>query len=1119
MRSRRQRIYTVGTLMMASLLAATVGFSAYVTTALYQKSGDIDTVGGEVSLRSYFQKGSGTSEDPFVISRPIHFYNLCRLQNLGVFSQSRYFVLGFDPDHPNDTRGENPETDLTFYKDNTGNELVNDHTLDMNPVYEDFGLSSIASIGNEGSPFYGNFDGQGLAIKNLKMSSTPEDVGVFGYTYPGSSVHDLYLIDPKITDDGYETNAIISPMYSDPESIDVSNLVTWNEGQTIHENGSEPITATAPGRNAIVSFANVNPKVNVTARIPSLASQFPGVTYQWRSSSPLLSIPEDNAGVIENLPFNSYLLDESDDRFIEDYAPFVNSESGATFHIRLTLVASATTEDGLHYSKVLSTYLVVIHHNVDSLGTSSYSYQVIKDKVEDDTNGLTQYAHGANIGLLCGHAEGGFINCFVYGGRISLNNQRAGIAPIAQESEMGLVGELGTSSNASILPIQDFQKDNDTGVLNFSKIYEDIAGGTHTAISGTSYYRYTPGEHKEKFVGDGSTLEFTLNYVPQNINYVTINGVETTAYTPYGALLTFDTAPAVGKEIEVYYSSDSSEKFDEYLLNNQLGGNNKFYATDNDNTVDFIGKKVVEDTATDKRRGLGVFSLNTSPVDSNTNDTYFNRMGEFVIARDNSVNQSQTFNDFYYTTAEFNADMDGDGVPTYEDVYGWHGSYKTRVDNNHTNLAEYHINQPYKFPDNVSPTTWNPYFERYFNYNIHCSLTEDSTTSNYFYNTNSDFLSSYFKYKLIDSTGTAPSPGEPTFGVFVRNVNPETGNEKPITSFDSVLAVTEDENNRFDSFNSQSTEIFTGNGSVREFDLKRIPIGNPTVSINGQSTTAFTYRNGRITFNSSPENNSEIRVSYTQQNPAQTVVFSIKNDVGANITIFASSTSTTGDYVGIYKANRTDLFSTSANSNVTSKPDYAMYLPYYTGPDTANDPCFHYYDYDYESGNTSRSATDVKVAQNRLYAHTFYLPKGEYIVSSPEGTAQLVYLCAQGQNGRGNTGLGKPTGVNSIQDIDFIAKSDDPKTYTRNTSGHVLDTGLINIRCYFAFYSSWDNSATSVPGANDLVISTSLLDTRPQVDITSGSNLTYFLADNSNLNACSFNGSRFNKQFYEYRRP
>lgn len=1119
MKARRCHIITAGSLMMVSFLAVTIGFSAYVTAAIYQKGGDINTIGGEVSLRSYFQKGSGTSEDPFVISRPIHFYNFCRLQNLGVFSQNRYFVLGFDPNHPDDTYGQNPDTNLTFYKNNNSNELVTNHTLDMTSIYNDFGLDSIPSIGNEGAPFYGNFDGQGLAVKNLKMSSMPEDVGVFGYTYPGSSVHDVFFINPTVIDDGYETSATIAPMYSDPDFLDLSNLFVWNNNQSVHENGSEPLTSTSTGSNEVVNFADINPRINATATIPTFNNQYQGVTYEWRSSSPLLSIPDTDSNQISNFPFNSFMLDESDDRFVQDYSPFVHSESGSSFHIRLSLIAKSTTDEGLHYSKVLLTYLAVIRRNINSLGDVTYSYQLVKDHVSDEENGYSQYAHGANIGLLCGHAEGGFMNCYVFGGKISLNNQRSGIAPIAQESEMGLIGELGTSSNTSILPIQDFQADNDTGVLNFSKIYEDVAGGIHNSISGVDFYSYVPGEHIETFTGNGADKEFSLNYIPSAIESISINGVETTAYQRYGSLLTFDVAPSYGKVIEVRYSSDSAEKYDEYLLNNQLDGEYKFYATKNGNTVDFVGKKVIQDTSTDQRRGLGVFSLNTSPVDSSRTDNYFNRMGEFAIARDNTQEKTHTYTDFYYTTAEFNADMDGDGVPTYEDVYGWHGSYATRVNTNqYKNLKEYHINQPYKFPNNVSPTTWNPYFERYFNYNIHCSFTGDSSANNYFFNTDSEFLQNYFTYKLVNSAGYAPSVNSPTFGVFVRDVNAETGAEKPITSFDSVLAVTEDSTNSFQSFNSEETEVFSGNGVLMDFDLKHVPLSINRVAIDGTTTNNYSVLDGRISFNSAPANGSSIVVEYTQKNPAQCVVFSIKNDNGANITIFASSTSETGDYVGIYKTNRPDLFSDSS-ANVTSKPDYAMYLPYYEGADTANNPCFHSFEYDYSTGVTTATAADDITPSNRLYAHTFFLPKGEYIVASPQGTAQLVYLCAQGQNGRGNTGLGKPTGVNSIEDIDFIATNDDPKTLTKKATGEVLDSASINVRCYFAFYSAWDNSAATSSGANDLVISTSLSGGRPTIDITSGSNLTYFLGNNTQLNSCSFNGTSYNKQFYEYIRP
>ena len=196
-RARVQRIWTIGALTMASLIAVTVGFGAYVTAAVFNKTKNLEPTGGEVSLRSYFQKGSGTDEDPFVISRPIHFYNLSRLQNLGVFSNKTHFVLGYDPSHPEDIFGRNQGTNLTFYKDNSSNDLVSNHTLDMSDIYSL--TDSIASIGDEQTPFYGEFNGQGLAISGLKISSKPEDVGVFGYTAPGSNVHDLYLSSQILT--------------------------------------------------------------------------------------------------------------------------------------------------------------------------------------------------------------------------------------------------------------------------------------------------------------------------------------------------------------------------------------------------------------------------------------------------------------------------------------------------------------------------------------------------------------------------------------------------------------------------------------------------------------------------------------------------------------------------------------------------------------------------------------------------------------------------------------------------------------------------------------------------------------------------------------------------------
>ena len=1115
-KARVQRIWTIGILTITSLVAVTVGFSAYVTAAVFKKSKNLEPTGGEVALRSYFQKGSGTAEDPFVISRPIHFYNLSRLQNLGVFSSKNYFVLGFDPNHPEDVHGVNNGTDLTFYKDNSSNELVSDHTLDMSKI--EALTDAISSIGDEQAPFYGDFNGHGLAIKGLKINSKPEDVGVFGYTAPGSTVHDFYLIDPVVTDDGYENSAEIAPLFNDPNNVAYAGSVTWNSGQSIHENGSEPSVLTSSFENAEVPFDANTPRINITATLPNLPASMSNVNCEYQVSSPLITLPEPDGNTITNPIFHGEKLDPNSSGYDPDYEAFATCENGGTFHVRMSLVASSLTSTGIHYSKTLASYLIVLIHHVDENENSSFSYQIIKDTYDGVTNGLTQYRHGANIGLLCGHAEGSFTNCFVYGGTISLNNQKSGITSLIQESETGLFGEIGASVDSSISPQKNYEGDKDTGVLNFSKMYEDIAGGEHSPVTSgsTHYFSYKPGEHSEVFVATGNSNQFQLSYTPTSITEVKVNGVETVQYDYDGSVLVLTGGtPADQTPVSVYYKSDSAEKFKSYLRNNQLE-DNLFYATASDNTVDFIGQRIIEDTEDDKRKGMGVFSLVTTSSKSDTNSTFaVNELGDFVIKNDNSGDASQTYRDFYYTTAEWNADPDGDGNSDYIDITNWNDIADETPVSGH-----YHINQPNSFPTTITPSTWNPYFERYFNYNIKCSLSANSTMNNYFWNTESEFLKSYFSYKLVNSSGVAPDYKTAPFGVFVRDINPDTGKESPITKFDSVLEINEEPTGKFTEQKATYSESFEGNGKDRIFELKHIPIENTTVSLDSTPTSAYRLVNNQLIFNAVPENDAKIDVAYTYRNPNKSVVFSIKNSGGANVTLFAASNpeTTSGGYVGIYKTSRSDLYN---GNNVTSKPDYAMYCPYYPEYETLDRAGFHYYEYDYATGDTPMTAVEASPYQaNRLYAHTFYLKKGEYIVSSPEGRAQLVYLCAQGQNGKGNTGLNQPNGLEAITDVDFIGENCDPTFLSLDSSsGELYNRSSVNVRCYFSFNSMWDNSTTDVAGNNDLRIITGLSSNKPTIDLFAGDNLTYLLADNEGRFDCSFNGELFERQFYEWTRP
>ena len=51
-------------------------------------------INGQVGLRGYFFTGDGTQEHPYEIVSPVHFYNLTRLQNLGIFPHKTYFQVG-----------------------------------------------------------------------------------------------------------------------------------------------------------------------------------------------------------------------------------------------------------------------------------------------------------------------------------------------------------------------------------------------------------------------------------------------------------------------------------------------------------------------------------------------------------------------------------------------------------------------------------------------------------------------------------------------------------------------------------------------------------------------------------------------------------------------------------------------------------------------------------------------------------------------------------------------------------------------------------------------------------------------------------------------------------------
>ena len=91
---KKPKVFIALSSTLITIMVATIIVCFSMTIALFDSYVKGNGTYGEVSLRSYYEHGSGTEEDPFVITRPRHLYNLSRLQGMGVYGEKKYFQLG-----------------------------------------------------------------------------------------------------------------------------------------------------------------------------------------------------------------------------------------------------------------------------------------------------------------------------------------------------------------------------------------------------------------------------------------------------------------------------------------------------------------------------------------------------------------------------------------------------------------------------------------------------------------------------------------------------------------------------------------------------------------------------------------------------------------------------------------------------------------------------------------------------------------------------------------------------------------------------------------------------------------------------------------------------------------
>lgn len=683
------------------LFSTLVGFcfSTFFCVAAYIKYVEDDSGAfGTIGLRSYFHCGTGTEEDPFVITRPQHLFNLSRLQSLGVFSEQKYFQLGYNLDNTGEKK---------VYTGDTGEELAN--VLDMNDYNGTSNQKTLANIGNESTPFYGIFEGNGLEIKNAQVHCSLEDSGLFGYVSSRAEVRNLILDNITIQNDGY--------------SSEFDTLYSENAGKTLKHNTGFQITQ---GTRKVKYTYDENGKSQIEEDSKSEPHNSTNtLSFEIKTDS---STSEED---IYKMPSFS-LINHSDSNDTYSLLPsegfFTSStESGTKVHtLTKKKDGSTTLEDIFSYFESynkdaafplkLSMTMSLVANYLDSSGINHAkvvsALNLSFEKLSKTSNFITMYTqpreteHGNNMGLVVGHLDGSLKNVYVHDGTFKMNTESKNTA-VDQKSMIGFVGYVGPSvadnaTNESKGNIASSGKD--VGVLDFTEIYDSVVGNstfTKKTSGSTNYYEYTP-------VSDNEYMDY-LRYI---------------------------------------------EKADSYRISNDQ------------NSISLIGQKLIQDDDS-HNRGLGVFAIATDYRQGGEGG-----VGPFLNYDSSTIVKSKIFGtdpsapkfdseNIFFSTYEYRKD---NPYYTFENVKDTLNNYTTSSSTSF--LPGEHI------PLHVTSSNQSIY-EAFYNYLFRFKLDstrDDFYFSDL--NSSSiggNFLNSYLNYKLVDDTGTPIEPGSSQFGIMVKD--------------------------------------------------------------------------------------------------------------------------------------------------------------------------------------------------------------------------------------------------------------------------------------------------------------------------------------------------------------
>ena len=150
-----------------SIVASYAWFAAGRPLAFGDSTNEANIIGG--SDASYYESGSGTQADPYIISDKIHLYNLSWLQYIGYYNAFKSFNAA------------------------AADDIVQCYFSVSKDI--DMGGLTIPPIGTEKYPFLGNFDGGNYTISNFTISN--DDPTSAGSDYGIAKPQNFYAGEPS----------------------------------------------------------------------------------------------------------------------------------------------------------------------------------------------------------------------------------------------------------------------------------------------------------------------------------------------------------------------------------------------------------------------------------------------------------------------------------------------------------------------------------------------------------------------------------------------------------------------------------------------------------------------------------------------------------------------------------------------------------------------------------------------------------------------------------------------------------------------------------------------------------------------------------------------------------